>query len=127
MKIKVVGGDGKIVEPAAHVEATPSEVVPDGWMLRQQIATLFDLKPNEAESFKDKIDVLIDYAKSMTDDHSSEGLRWAVRDLSYRVGTPPLGEKMINHLVLYAKLKTDRSKLDEQIAKIERGGEPNAV
>jgi len=101
-------------------------VLATGEILQQQVAQLFDLKTNEVSQFANKIQTLIDYAKTQTDNHSPEGIKWAIRDLSFKVGTPPLGEKMINYLTLYAYTRSNRDKLDKQIAKIERRNDDNS-
>ena len=120
MQIKVVDASGQEAQPSFRPDAKPAEVYPDGLLLHQQIADLFDLKNSEVSHYKTKLNTLIEYAKSQTDDHSTQGLKWAIRELSFRVGTPPLGEKMINYLTLYAHTRTKRAELDKEIAKFER-------
>jgi hypothetical protein len=39
--------------------------------------------------------------------------------LEYKVGTPELGEKLINYLSKYAYLKLEQKKLDEEVKKYE--------
>lgn len=123
MDIKIVDQVGNEVSQEPTTPGNPATVIEGGELLHQQIGTLFDLKPSEVSRFKGKINTLLDYAKSKTEDHSVEGLKWAIRDLSFRIGTPPLGEKMINHLTRYAMLRTNREKLDKEIAKIENPSE----
>lgn len=119
MDIKIVDPQGEEVKQETRPEPEPKDQLVTGELLLQQIATLFDLKMNDVSHYKPKLLTLIDYAKSKTTDHTPEGLKWAIRELSFRVGTPPLGEKMIDYLTLYAHLKTDHARLEKQISKIE--------
>jgi len=121
MKIKMVDPQGVEIKQEVKVPVTPPNVVPsEGSIEHQQVAQLFDLNLNELNGYKSKLNTLIDYAKSITDDHSPEGLKWAIRDLSFKVGTPPLGQKSIDYLTLYAHTRTKRDKLNKQLEKFER-------
>jgi len=88
-------------------------------LLHNYVAQLFDLKTNEVSEYKGKLQTLIDYAKSVSEDHTPEGIKWAIRELSFKVGTPPLGEKMINYLSLYAYTRSQRDELDSKLKKFE--------
>lgn len=101
---------------------TPPNVEGGQDMLYQQIGELFDLKPSEISLHKDRIDTLIQYAKTQTEDTSSTGIKWAIRNLSFKVGTPPLGEKLINYLGKYAWVKLEQAKLDKEVNQYERSG-----
>lgn len=100
--------------------ATPPNIEGGESTLLQQIGTLFDFKPSETAANKDRIETLIAFAKTQTDDHSPESLKWAIRQLTYKVGTPPLGEKMINYLGKYAYLKLEQLRLKKQVDNYER-------
>lgn len=106
-------------EPQETVQS--GAVIPEGVLLREQVAQTFDLKPSEISQYKGKLDTLIEYAKLKTDDHSPEGLKWAIRQLGVKVGTPPLGEKLINYLNLYARLYLEGRHIDEEKQKFLRG------
>ena len=86
------------------------------------VGQMFDLKPSDISLFEDKLVTLIDYAKSQTEDHSIEGIKWAIRDLQYKVGTPPIGEKFVNYLSKYAYLKLQSNQLNEDLKKYEKNG-----
>lgn len=78
-------------ETPKEVKNTPdSTLVPHGEIDRMQLAQTFDLKPSEAGKYKKELDGLIEYAKLKTDDHSPEGLKWAIRSLGTKLGTPPV-------------------------------------
>jgi hypothetical protein len=121
--IKVLDSEGKdINEQEVKSIETPEGIQPDGVMLREQIAkNLFDFKPSETATYKDKLDVLLQYAKLKTDDHSPAGISWALRSLGHKLGTPPLGEKLINYLHVYAKLYLESKRIEAEKDKFLRG------
>jgi len=122
MDIKVVDANGENIQREVKEIPTPPTIQPDGVMLREQIAkTLFDFKPSEMSSYKDKLDTLITYAKMKTDDHSPDGIKWALRQLGVKLGTPPLGEKLINYLNVYAKLYLESKRVEAEKDKFLRG------
>ena len=96
---------GQPTEPVAPIEeVTPPDIVQEGVFLQERVAELFDMNSDEARRDSRKIETLIDYAKAKSDDHSPDGIYWALKQLGLRLGTPPLGEKMINHAYMYARL-----------------------
>lgn len=120
--IKIVDQNQEEVVNEVTEIATPPEIEQDGVMLREQVAKiLFDFNPSEMASYKDKLTTLIDYAKLKTDDHSPDGIKWALRQLGMKLGTPPLGEKLINYLHVYAKLYLQGRRIDEAKQRYLRG------
>jgi hypothetical protein len=92
----------------------------EGDLLIQSVGQIFDMRPNEIQSSKEKLNLLIDYDKSITEDHTTEGLKWAIRSLQGRVGTPPLGEKWLPYLTKYAYIKLESLKMQKEVEKYER-------
>lgn len=70
---------------------------------------------SEFELSKEKLQTLLDYAKSQTKDHSPESLKWAIRVLETKTGTPPFGEKLVSYLARYAYLVMEKSKIDQEL------------
>lgn len=99
----------------AKVEAKePDTVVSStGQLLVQSVAEMFDLKPSESAKYQGKLQLLTDYAKSVTDNHSPENLKWAIRNLGIKVGTPPLGEKLVVYLAKYAYLHLEGLEIEK--------------
>ena len=122
MEIKVISPEGKEVIPEKPKEFKEPETTPviTGDLLFQQVGQMFDFKPSEIGQYHDKLDTLIAYAKTQTDDRTPEGLKWAIRSLQGKVGTPPLGEKWINYLTTYAYIKLESLKFAEAAKKYER-------
>lgn len=69
---------------------------------------------------EDRLKTLLDYAKSQTDDHSLENLKWIVRSLELKIGTPPFGEDRLAYVARYAYLLSEESNINKEKAKFER-------
>ena len=96
MDIRIIK-DGVEATPQTENAEEPSMTpVPTNDLLRDQVTQMFDLKDSEKSQYRSKLDALIEYAKMKTDDHSPEGIKWALRSLGTKLGTPPLGEKLVN-------------------------------
>ena len=117
--------DIKIIDDSTGEEIMPdikesknvpdATILPDGTMLRDQVAQMFNMRPNEITQDSRKLNTLIDYAKLKTDDHSPDGLRWAIRSLGTKLGTPPLGEKLLPYLSRYAHLYLESMELQKKM------------
>lgn len=88
--------------------------------LVDSVAKMFDLKPSETSQYKSKINTLIDYAKTKVDEPTSDNIIWAIRNLGLKLGTPPLGEKLINYLTQYAFLELETRKLEDKKRRFEK-------
>lgn len=75
---------------------------------------------NEQSTYRDKVQTLLDYAKSQTDDHSPENLKWIIRSLELKLGSPPFAEKRINYIARYAWLETEEAKLKKEKLAFEK-------
>lgn len=120
--IRVIGEEGQqLTDQKIEIKNPDALIIPDGVLLVEQVGQLFDLKPSEVSQYKDKLGTLINYAKLKTDDHSPDGLKWALRSLGTKLGTPPLGEKLINYLHIYARLYLEGVRNKEERDKFLRG------
>ena len=120
MDIKIVDPQGEEVVEEPGETKEPGETTNFTSNLLTSVGQLFDLRPVEMGAMKEKINLLIDYAKTQTDDHTPEGIKWAIRALQGKVGTPPLGEKWVNYLSKYCYLKLEGLKVKEETEKYER-------
>lgn len=119
-EIKIINDQGlPQEEPQAPV--TPNTVIADTDLMPERVGQMFDIKPSEISKYKGKLETLIQYAKLKTDDHTPEGIKWALRSLGTKLGTPPLGEKLINYLHIYAKIYLQGKTIDEQKQKFLKG------
>ena len=75
---------------------------------------------NEAHRYSSELKNLLEWAKQSTDDHSIEGLRWAVRQLDMRLGSSQIGEKRIHILNRFAYLEMQGKKIKSELEKIAR-------
>src|SRR6266567_1791459 len=113
MDIKVVDESGQEITP----DNTPMESKQiDGDvmtpLLQRAIGNVLGLeKDSEFGRYQDKINTLLDYAKSQTKDFSPESIKWIIRSLEMKLGSPPLAEKRISFVSRYAYLLQEEAKL----------------
>ncbi len=69
----------------------------------------------EEHLYADKIDTLLEWARTQTKDHSPEGIKSVIRRLEIKLGSPPLAEKKISYVARHAYLL-----MDKLLAKQER-------
>jgi hypothetical protein len=120
MDIKIVDNQGVEEVPEVREAKEPGETTNYDDLLITSVGQLFDMKPSEMGAMKDKIQLLIDYARTQTEETSPESIKWAIRSLQGKVGTPPLGEKWINYLSKYCYLKLEGLKLKAETENYER-------
>lgn len=118
MNIQVLDENGQEPQDLEIQNLDKTEIL--GEMLTQSVGQMFNLRPNEISHESDKIKLLIDYAKTQTDDHSTESLKWAIRSLQGKVGTPPLGQSWIPYLSQYAYLKLESNRVQKEVERYER-------
>lgn len=111
--------DIKIVEDAPQESqevATPESLsVPHTPELEiKAMGDVLDLDEGERTKYQDKLQTLLEYAKMKTDDHSFEGLKWAIRNLGFKLNTPNIGEKMIDYMHRFAYLELESKKLEKE-------------
>lgn len=124
MDIKVVDPKGNEVGPSKIDTQTPEQIsgpaLPE--LLIDAVAQSMGLDGDEAEKNRsmEKIETLLEYAKSQTKDHSPENIKWIIRSLELKLGTPPFSEKRINYLARYAYLMMDKKKLEKELMSFEQ-------
>ena len=70
---------------------------------------------NDVSQYDSELKTLLDYAKTQTKDHSPENLKWVIRQLELKTGTPPFGEKAIKYLARFAYLNLEQSKINKEL------------
>jgi len=123
MDIKIITPDGKEQSPPKIDVQEPhqisSPVLPE--MMERSVAEVMGIEDSaERNRASDKIQILIEYAKTQTKDHSPEGIKWAIRNLELKLGTPPLSEKRINYVAQYAYLLLEKRKIEKDIRSFEQ-------
>lgn len=122
MDIKVINEAGQEQKPQ---ESLPNSEPLTGPTLPQletkAIGQLFGYE-NETElsKYKDEIQTLLQFAKSQTQDHSFESLKWVIRSLELKLGTPPLGENRLKYIRNYAYLLMEEKRIKDMKEKYER-------
>lgn len=121
MDIKIL--DAAKIEPEAKPQevATPPVFEQEGVFVKERVADLFNMSTDDARREGRKLETLIEYAKTKSDDHSPDGVYWALKQLGLRLGTPPLGEKIIDHAYMYARLYLETQSNKKKMDTLMRG------
>lgn len=70
---------------------------------------------NDFSQYSSELQTLLDYAKTQTKDYSPENLKWVIRQLELKTGTPPFGEKAIKYLARFAYLNLESQKINKEL------------
>lgn len=123
MNIKIVpeSSDTPSVEPAEikTPDTISAPVLPE--LLNRAVEQVMGIESEEEKGrYRDDLDILLQYAKSQTKDHSPENIKWIIRSIELKLGTPPLAEKRIKYMSRYAYLSLENNKIKEEMKKFEQ-------
>jgi hypothetical protein len=120
MDIKVIGDTGEVINNKPD-ERVPEQLVPPvlPQLMEDAIAQVMDIDSSERHKYADKLGTLMEYVKSQTKDLTPENIKWVIRSLELKLGTPPFAEKRINYVAQYAYLLSEKKKLDKDIRNFE--------
>lgn len=115
-EIRDVQPDGTLTTPTPPSQPNPKGVL-DGEVadpLELAVEQMMDLGRSQNNA---KVKALVEWAKSVTDDHTPENIKWTIRDLEFKVGSPAVGQKMIDYLYTYVGLIDQKKEVDTQLNK----------
>lgn len=121
-EIKVVnesGEESKPVEP----KSPDTILVGKDEILHNAVAQAFDLRPKEMGKYSQKINTILAYAKMQTESHSPANIKWAIRNLEMKLGTPPISENRISYVSRYAYLALEKAKIEGEMETYNPFGE----
>jgi len=84
------------------------------------VTNYFGLKMEDFSRFQSKIDVIKSWAEESAKSKERVDLLWAIRNLENRLGTPPMGERRINHIYRWIRLETAKGRLAKEQLLLER-------
>jgi len=67
--------------------------------------------------YETKLQTILEWAKLQTEDHTPEGIKWAIRDLQMKIGSPSAGESHIDYLYSFVSLSSKKKEIDKQLEK----------
>ena len=113
MDIKIVGEEVIKEQEVTRDPETISGPIREDLEIKAMLDVL-GLEEKERTQYNDKLQTILEYAKMKSTDHSFEGLKWAVRNLGLKLGTPDIGEKLVNYLHRYAYLELEGMKIEKE-------------
>lgn len=123
MNIKIVpeSSNTPSIEPTEikNPDTISAPVLPE--LLNKAVEQVMGIESEEEKRrYRDDLDILLQYAKSQTKDHSPENIKWIIRSIELKLGTPPLAEKRIKYMARYAYLSLENNKIKEEMKKFEQ-------
>lgn len=67
----------------------------------------------EAGKYEKEVNTLLEWAKEKTQSDDYQKLRWAIRDLQLKIGTPPFGDR-IKNLARFAYLELEENRIKKE-------------
>lgn len=113
MDIKIIDGSGEEIKQEPQ-EFKSEQLDGNEEFNIKAVGQVMGLEEKELAKYDDKLHTLLEYAKMKTDDHSREGLKWAIRSLELKLNTPAIGEKMIDYVSRYAYLELEGMRIDKE-------------
>lgn len=115
-----------IIDPETNkpkVEETPKETVSENnvsapvteELQKDAVYRIMGLDSYEDQhKYRSDVDVLLDWVKAEKPNPSREDIKWALRELEVKLGTPPLAEKKISYFTRFAYLELEGRKLEAE-------------
>lgn len=118
MDIKIVDESGKEPEVQSvenSVEKDKMEVVNPYGIEEMSIHQMLEIDGDaDKQKYSDEIKTLYNWVKTQTKDLSPENIKWTIRELQLKLGTPPFGEDRVKHLSRFAYLDMEGKKIEEE-------------
>lgn len=110
--------DIKVVEETPQTETAPtgSSYYPTGFD-EIEVAKMLNVEQNSVGRERQKIQAIVDYIKDRTDDHSLDNIKWAIRDLDMKLGSPNLYDRKIDHIYRYVSLSRQKDDIEKKLSK----------
>lgn len=105
--------DTKSISTEESVEIKNPSSVTSVDQTPQELADMFEIEKADYGKLSPKINTLIDWAKLNTPE--GEDLRWTLRRLETKLGTPPMGRSRIDHMAEYAFLWLQNQEINKKL------------
>jgi len=121
MDIKIVSQDGKEIETSSSPILSPQTTTGGSNLDQKAIGQVLGLETSsQLSKYSDNLKTLVEYAKSQTEDHSPENLKWVIRSLKANLGSAPFGEDNVKFISRYCYLLNDERRIKEERKKFEK-------
>lgn len=105
--------DTKSISKEDNVEIKQPETVVSTEQTAQELADMFEIEKADYGKLSPKINTLLDWAKLNTPE--GEDLRWTLRRLETKLGTPPMGTTRLNYMAEYAFLWLQNNEINTKL------------
>ena len=114
--ITVVDSQGQEVPSESRdINSAPTgAIVPDGEIARTAAAHVLGVKADEMAENKEKLTTVVLWAKEQTDDYSVTNLKWVIKNLEMKLGTPDFGETRLTKVARFAHLDLEGRRIEQE-------------
>ena len=92
-----------------------------------EVATYWDIKPEEYDAAKDKLSVLVDWAMLEGKSHKIEDILYQLRRLEENMQPPAWGERRYNKAYAYVRLKSQKKSIEKAMSAYEKNFQKEEV
>lgn len=116
MEITIVG---KQKDPAQDSSVSNhqdgmSGVNSDDLLSEIAVAQIFDLDHSDQKKYKEKIKTILDWARPQVKEKDFTSLKWIIKTLESKLGSPNFGETRISKVARYAYLDMEGKRLEQE-------------
>lgn len=113
MDIKIIGATPSETE---SLETRETQTIEGG--SGDEINTIaahqvLEIEDSDKEKYSGDVKTLLEWAKSKTGSEDYQELKWAIRDLQLKIGTPPFGDR-IKNLARFAYLELEEKRIQQE-------------
>jgi hypothetical protein len=126
-EIRTVGPDGKVIipeeimqEPADSFKDMAPDIIKPNNIDEIAVAQVLNLDEREREQYNEEIHTLIAWAKTQNKYDNPMELKWIIRELMTKLGTPNMNEKWITKASRYAYLNMEGRKIQQELVGLIR-------
>ena len=104
-----------VKDPVAPIGDTPSDEI-----FQREIGKVLGVEDKQFGKYQPDLKILLDYAKTQTTDHSPENLKWVIRSLELKLGTPHFAEDKVKFITRYAYLLKEEKRITNEKKQFEQ-------
>lgn len=120
MDIKIVDAPEETPEKPIGQPKTVEGAQPDE-IYQTAIGQVLGLEnTSDVNKYSPQLKTLIEYAKTQTTDLSPESIKWVIRSLELKLGSPPFAEDRVKYVTRYAYLLNEEKRIKDEKGKFER-------
>lgn len=113
MDIKIIGASPSETETIEAKETQTIEGSSGDEINTIAANQVLEIEDGDRARYSGEVQTLLEWAKSKTGSDDYQELKWAIRDLQLKIGTPPFGDR-IKNLARFAYLELEEKRIQQE-------------